>query len=234
MEAVKLRSHQMNHMKLERRTIINGDLKIETQLRIGSEVGGEEPALLRIETPHLGSVPIIPSSTIRGFLRAEYQRMVKIINPSDSKHFVEMVFGSAETKNFRGFLKVSDLYAKNKLEMKTKPQVRINNKKRTAEKGGLFFVETIQPGSKFTFKLQIDNLDPQSDELRPFWYVLSEFARGNLPIGAMKSAGLGRVSLENLRIELYETPKQLLGLEPPILQDLSQLLGNSKKSSSLP
>lgn len=226
MEAVELHSQPMNHTTLERRIIIHGDLKIETQLRIGSEAGGEEPTLLKIETPHLGSVPIIPSSTIRGVLRAEYQRITKTINESRSDSLVEKVFGSTGPENFRGFLKVSDLYAKDQLEMKTKPQVRINNKKRTAEKGGLFFVETIQPGSKFTFKLQIDNLDTQSDEIRPFWYVLTEFARGNLPIGAMKSAGLGQVSLENLCIEQYETPEQLLGLQPPTLHDLSQLLGN--------
>lgn len=127
------------------------ELKVEIQtletLHIGS--GVSEVGLVGIQSTikdHRNS-PIIPGSTLKGAIRLNYRRLFPLyqsLYPNSQAHSENDLFGSPNRSSLVYF---SDSVLATDIDQKTfiHTRVRINNKTRTSEEGGLFQHEKIFP-----------------------------------------------------------------------------------------
>lgn len=83
--------------------------------------------------------------------------------------------------------------------------VGIDRDSERARDGIKYDFETVPPETRFRFKMTIEN--PAANDLALSAVGLSELANGMVPLGGIRSRGLGRCKLENVKVEYADFTK---------------------------
>ncbi len=83
--------------------------------------------------------------------------------------------------------------------------VGIDRDSERARDGIKYDFETVPPQTRFRFKMTLEN--PAANDLALSAVGLSELANGMVPLGGIRSRGLGRCKLENVKIEYSDFTK---------------------------
>lgn len=104
-------------------------------------------------------------------------------------------------------VRISDLACVNadQLRIEIRDGVAIHREKETVE--NKFDFETVPVGSRFALEILAENLDEQERGL--LWIGLEELRQGQILLGGFKGRGLGRVTLENERLQLVQDKQGL-------------------------
>ncbi|MEE9378968.1 MAG: RAMP superfamily CRISPR-associated protein [Candidatus Lokiarchaeia archaeon] len=232
---------------IKSRLIIEGIIKLKTQMHIGTGVDdtdfSPESAILRarLNLEDELSFPYIPNSTIKGNMRSEIEMIAntlkqeindkeyicnnypeeicKIEKDSDERTkelstpcLVCRIFGGSDLASH---IIISDAFPTEKTkeiistELKSglKPGIAIDREKQVSRDGSLFFIETLQPGVEFNFKMIINNITEQTKpkEFKLLKSLFMMIKLGFLSYGGKKSTGMGRFTIENATVKhLYE------------------------------
>lgn len=218
-----------NFSKLSSRYIIKGELINQQQIHIGAAgAGGLKESLvdngfIRI---YKGEklIPYIPGSSLKGVFRSFLERIARakgdnICDTLDHRSKCQKsknvcvicaIFGS---QSVASHVLLADAYPEI-FKMNIKPGVAINRVTGAAQRGALYNIETISPGSRFNFEMIIENIDlsrnsPESEYIR---FLLNELIEGHIKIGGKTSAGMGSIKLEIKEIR-YITEEMIKNLE---------------------
>jgi len=217
--------------ELKARYIIEGELETKTQLHIGAGNLGLFSSIdnefIRINKGGK-ELPYIPGSTIKGILRSMVEMILRrngnvcypypeaICDDENSICDVCYLFGG---KHNASRIQVMDAIPEdeNQVVMRVKTGIAIDRVTGAARRGALYEVETVQPGSKFNFKMILENLDLEGNDqsrdenekrrINALKWVLKELLDGNVYIGGKISTGLGRVKLVNARVKKLNLEK---------------------------
>jgi len=166
------------------------DITTRSPIRIGSGKGGTSP--LESDLPVIkdsNGNPIIPGSSLKGFFRSNFKRILNGLNISNSEDFVSEIFGTTEHASRVLFTDALPMHTPLVL---VKKHIQIN-----PMTGGVlhgpFDVECVAEGSKFEGKIVTRNL-PLS--YLAFVAAVASLANaGFAKIGGFKSRGYGSVDI---------------------------------------
>lgn len=203
---------------------IEGQYVLDSALRIGG-ISADREDILRTGD----GVPFLSSSSIKGVLRSEFNRM-----PQAKKEFecgipgfgtVDLTwtdilfgFGSRELDNgnrlsVQGAIDISDAILEGSItELRT--HVRIDRKSRSAEDGGLFNGRVISPGYQLQLAFRLKNI-LEATPIGILFFVLDELGKGNIPLGANSTIGFGQLRAIHYEVSIRNKPGQILGVENP-------------------
>lgn len=204
------------------------DTKSPVAIRSGkSFVGPIDNPVIRIRRRE-GDTPYIPGSSIKGVLRNEAEKILRsrgedvcdILNPESENGelgrkerekdsykpcIICQIFGGPTIAShiyFYDAYPIEGLYSLGVIK-----RVSINRITAAQMPGKLFDIEYINPGSKFKGRIVIENIDILSDSDKRstiFNEVFKMFYRGHLPIGGMKSVGMGYLEVNKIKVtKLY-------------------------------
>ena len=184
--------------------------------------------MTRIGTKDKIFFPYIPKSSIKGILRSEAERIAKAFSKLEDspnyicrnypehycrveqdENFIEpcvicKIFGGEDLASHIIFSDgIPTEETKNIFKTKLKPGIAIDRKKQVSKDGSLFFIETLQPGAEFEFKMIINNI---SKETKPLEYkilrsLFKMIKLGFLSIGGHKSTGMGKFTFMDPKIK---------------------------------
>jgi len=221
------------------RLIIDIVLRLESQMHIGAgedniEFTPESGILMtRIGVKDKSFYPYIPSSSIKGVLRSEAERIAKAfskldkyinylcerypeycnIEKGDKPCVICRIFGGNDLASHIIFSDgIPNKKTQKKFKTKLKPGIAINRKKQVSKDGSLFFIETLQPGAEFQFKMIINNI---SKEIKPLEFkVLQSLFKmvklGFISIGGKKSTGMGKFSFIDAKVKELKSKNDFL------------------------
>ncbi|MEM3586494.1 MAG: RAMP superfamily CRISPR-associated protein [Candidatus Jordarchaeaceae archaeon] len=204
-----------------------------TPLRVGR---GREMSVVESDLPIMKNsenVPIIPGSSLKGFFRANSERIIaNIINRENTEQLIRKIFGSSEKNESGSAIFFYDLKAK-------EPNYKLENRKHikiNPETGGvnnLFEVECVMDGALFEGLLATTrNLSPAFIGIvQP---VIELASLGISRLGGFKSRGYGAVDItinkltliipgkskENLRegLEIHPTVPRIGTIKPTYIK----------------
>lgn len=130
--------------------------------------------------------PMIQGSSLAGALR-------DWLSKSEMAWAVNGLFGSQEQT---GHLIVSDALFQSDSGSAVRPRLRIDGKTGTADDGGKFDVAHICTGTKFFFTITCLSDYGIAQELEVVEQMLAALNQGEIHLGAQKTNGFGRVTLE--------------------------------------
>ncbi|MEQ9715785.1 MAG: type III CRISPR-associated RAMP protein Csx7 [Candidatus Asgardarchaeia archaeon] len=221
--------------------IINGILVNESPLHIGSSemvAFGPDNSVLKIKfleeadgKPKELLVPIIPGSSLKGVFRSYIERIAKLddserddicIPPNlcegDKVCLVCGIFGG---KSIASHIRILDAVPIQKEDVKliTITRTRINRITGTVDKGALFQVQAIAPGTEFRFKMIIYNIpnskdDSEDKRTKLIINLLEALVNGEIYVGGMTSVGMGRIRLKDLEIKYITSEDIKSGRKP--------------------
>ncbi|MHA1712183.1 MAG: RAMP superfamily CRISPR-associated protein [Candidatus Freyarchaeota archaeon] len=209
------------------RYVVEGELVSETMLHVGAaetSSGTVDNPFMKVEVRGR-TVPFIPGSSLKGALRAEAERIargknvkgVAVCTPpkvcdGDDVCVVCRIFGS---KKLASHVKIPDAYPIGEVSTLIKPGVAIDRVLGAVFTGQLYMIEAVPPGARFRFKMIIDNIDLEGGgvEAEILRALLRELASGSIQIGGRKSAGMGFVRLENVKVRKITVDDILEGRE---------------------
>nr|HDO81126.1 hypothetical protein [Candidatus Bathyarchaeota archaeon] len=112
-------------------------------------------------------------------------------------------------------MKIPDAYPIGEVSTLIKPGVAIDRVLGAVFTGQLYMIEAVPPGARFRFKMIIDNIDLEGGgvEAEILRALLRELASGSIQIGGRKSAGMGFVRLENVKVRKITVDDILEGRE---------------------
>jgi len=112
-------------------------------------------------------------------------------------------------------VKIPDAYPIGEVSTLIKPGVAIDRVLGAVFTGQLYMIEAVPPGARFRFKMIIDNIDLEGGgvEAEILRALLRELASGSIQIGGRKSAGMGFVRLENVKVRKITVDDILEGRE---------------------
>lgn len=230
--------------KLKARFVLECKIETLSPLHIGA--GKEEgfaADLPVVKVKENGiEAPLIPGSSIRGVLRAHYERLENAISSAlkdkfklegiEEEKFVKMREDERLSKikelgtlqKFFGIsslaspLKIADAKAEN-YTIITRTHVKINRETDRAEKGALFSAEAVE--GVFSFKMVFDEFNGEEyEDVNTFFedVFLKNLKNGmEVFLGGMKSRGYGLCRLK-LERALKFTPNALaFGKEPEVI-----------------
>ena len=153
----------------------------KTPLRTGETTGDVERVLLDVN-----GTPMVQGSSISGALRGWLE--------AQDKDYAEQLFGSQERY---GRLIVSDAHFNEDSEVSIRPRLRIDGSSGAADPGGKFDIAHVCAGSKLTFSVTWlgTGADEQKD-LAALDQMLAAIQCGDIRLGAQKTNGFGRLSLQ--------------------------------------
>ncbi|MCS7367419.1 MAG: RAMP superfamily CRISPR-associated protein [archaeon YNP-WB-062] len=210
---------------------VDGFLVNETPLRVG--VGREPPlgSAVDIAVYMVNGFPCIPGSSLKGLFRSYLESIVssmgcKVHDPWDEQAIREEaknrnfcpicgIFGNTELASH---VRIYDSYPKDGVfHMFQKTGIAIDRVFGSVRPGlGPFIEELISPKTKWTFRMDIINIDlypekPTNDDRVKLLKNLFKTLTGiGLNIGARKSVGCGLVRLEEAKWRRYELQDGLL------------------------
>jgi len=223
---------------IKNRLIIEGVIKLTTQMHIGigdSDINfSPESAILRTSL----NLPYIPSSTIKGNFRAAVEAFAKSLGNKQSKKeyiceeypkkyctveqekevfkdpcVVCSIFGG---NDLASHIIISDAFLVEdtikELHSGLKPGIAIDREKQVSRDGSLFFIETLQPGAKFEFKIIINNITQETKQ-KEFELLQTLFHMINIGLvsfGGKRSTGMGRFVLENTTVKELKSKEDFL------------------------
>jgi len=221
--------------KLEVFTRVSGYLVNETPLRVG--VGREPPlgspvdtAVLRIKFADGRSYPYIPGSSLKGVLRSLAESILRaqgldIPDPWPKKRgegqeeelgieetvegekkldAISCIFGSL---NIASHVRIYDAYPVGEPVLFVKTGVGINRDFLGAQPGALFTEEQVAPGTRWSFRMDILNIEvfpqPKNDLGKLLRNLVDLLANGFVQVGARRTIGYGVVRLVEGKYEVY-------------------------------
>lgn len=194
--------------------------KTPVSIGCGREITGA------IDNPivRMNGKPYIPGSSLKGVLRVEAERYVKTIygpdrvcditNPHGDRGELKLKKERAEDYKpclvcsiFGGptvasHLKVYDAYPLNgQYHVEKRTRVTICRITGGQYPGRLFDMEYITPNSRFTWKLEVLNIDlmGQGDKARVLNYLLRKLKNHGIFVGGRRSIGMGCIKIEELK-----------------------------------
>lgn len=171
------------------RYLVNG--LCETPLRVGAADGDLETVLTDAD-----GIAFVPGSSLAGAMR-------NWLEGSAWRGLVEALFGS---QKHPGSLLFSDARFTADAPRATRPRLRICGERGSADEGGKFDVAQLSPGAKFAFTLTWLGRTLAEDELAATEGMLAALNSGLVRLGAQKSNGFGRVTLQ-VRKRAYDLRK---------------------------
>ncbi|MHA1766100.1 MAG: type III-B CRISPR module RAMP protein Cmr6 [Promethearchaeota archaeon] len=230
--------NDVNLAKIKNRLLISGDLKIISQMHISmgelesSEYTSENSILYtRLGYDNETKIPYIPSSSIKGVLRAEAERIARIFDQTDPKvKYICKGKDKCDVQNKEAPCVICKIFGGNglaskiiiadalptkdsidKIHIRVKPGIAIDRKKQTSHEQSLFFIESLQPGVSFQFRIIINNIlknnEPEFKILRSLFKMIQ---MGFIFIGGKKSIGYGRFNLENAIVKELSSKEDFL------------------------
>jgi len=211
------------------RLIISAIININSQSHVGKDEDNTEFAsknsilttYLSVGDPNV--YPYIPSSSIKGIMRSEIEKLAKLIPNKKDISIVESIFGG---KNLATHVIISDALptdeTKKNFQAILKPGIAINRKTLTTKEKSLFFIETLQPRVEFKFEMIINNITESSKplEFRLLKNLFNLIKRGLLSIGGKRSVGMGKFTFQNAKIKELTSKEEFLFPEKVQSQDL--------------
>lgn len=198
--------------RLECLTRISGTLVNQTPLRVG--VGGE-PSLesaVDLAVIRLRGTPYIPGSSLKGVLRATAEmlaasRGINVHPPWESEEETPCVIcGLFGSQKLSSHVRVYDAYPESSAPVFVKPGISIDRDSGSVGHGP-FFEEFVEPGVRWKFGLEIINIRvfPQPEEERGeiLHQLLQILKNPGIQVGARKTIGAGRVTLEEGKWEVF-------------------------------
>jgi len=212
--------------KVSKYYVVEGVLVNETPLRIGAGrdrgfATSVDNPVIRISIPADGEVlelPYIPGSSIKGALRAMVGSFLRSEGREDVNEILEGIFGSTELASH---VIIDDAYPIGIPKISVRTGIKIDNRFGSVERKLLYKMEYVEPGSKWRFRMEIINIDINSDDKRAkaLRFILNALFEGLVRIGGRKSIGLGRVRLLRDETKIFEirlTPEGIQKVEIPI------------------
>ncbi len=228
---------------------IEGTVINESPLRIGS---GSSEALGQVDQPVLmmkykeRRIPVIPGSSWKGALRSEAERFVRSSQElgrdkgwerwracdifSDEEREREendpcvvcLLFGNT---GLASHLRIFDSIPIGRYSLETITRVAIDRITGTQSSGKLFKVQVVSPGTLWSFKMTLINVDPTEDGEVSFLarYLLNKLTEG-IQIGGGRSVGYGLVRLVKEKISVKKLEVSPQGLTSSAV-DFSSLIG---------
>lgn len=197
---------------------------LDSALRIGGTDADREDVLRTGD-----GVPFLSSSSIKGVLRSEFNRMPQAKNEIECDipgfgtvdlTWTEVLFGFGsrdlddERKlSVQGAMDISDAVLEGSTtELRT--HVRIDRKSRSAEDGGLFDSRVVSPGLKLQLRFRLKNV-LETTPVGILFFILDELGKGNIAIGANSTIGLGRLKATHYEVTVRNEAGQILGVAEP-------------------
>ncbi|GEM_PF-708817 len=202
---------------------IDAKIIAKTPLRVGK---GKEMAVVESDLPIIKNsdeVPIIPGSSLKGFFRANSERIIANIKPiTEAEQLTKKIFGSSDKKEEPGSaiffydLKATNYKLENRKHIKINPQ--------TGGVDNLFEAECVMDGASFEGRLATTrNLSPVFiGILQP---VIELASLGICRLGGFKSRGYGSVDININKLTLIipgkskEKLKEGVEIQPTIGTD---------------
>ena len=203
-------------------------------LRIGR--GKEEVSVVEPDLPVIKDAsghPIVPGSTMKGFCRANFQRILaNLTGDKKAKQIVNDIFGDSD-------IHASTIYfgplSSLKAELDVRKHIAINPE--TGAVRNLFEIELVKEGAEFSGRIVTRNLSPTYLSLL---FALREFTnQGLFRLGGFKSRGYGLVKLDFEGMEIIlpgistNNLRQGVQLEPQIGTGKSVSLQATNKEITL-
>jgi len=233
------------------RYIIEFELDAESPVAISSGksfIGPIDNPVVRIRRKG-GDVPYIPGSSIKGVFRSEAEKIARskgekvcdILNPNGEDG--ELAREEKEKEDYKpciicqifgGPTIASHVYfydaypSEASYSLGTIRRTSINRITAAQMPGRLFAIEYINPGSKFKGKIVVENIDILSDSDKRsaiFNEVFKMFYRGQLPIGGMKSIGMGYFKVNKIKVTKLCIKEGKFIEEDKTMEYLSKLKG---------
>ncbi|MHA1208626.1 MAG: RAMP superfamily CRISPR-associated protein [Candidatus Freyarchaeota archaeon] len=173
-------------------TQIDAKIVAKTPLRIGK---GREYEVVESDLPIIKNsekVPVLPGSSLKGFFRANAERLLMTIKPTEeASNLVKRIFGSSEEKESASAIFFHDIPAS---EFKVENRKHININRETCGVQNLFEVECVMDGAVFEGRLATTrNLSPvYLGILKPIAELSS---LGIARLGGFKSRGYGFINI---------------------------------------
>jgi len=241
---------------LRNRLILELELVTREPLHIGAPVEEKDPLkrILKVHTPDMGEVFIIPSSSIKGVLRAEAEKIAPVIF-SQNKELLKILkehgkkghgknrdeernrelecpicrlFGS---KYLAAKLRLSDAISARKTDLEIRPGIGIDRMTQTTKKNILYEVETLPTDVLFHLTLIADNVDKQEGLLLAI--LLEELTNtdfeGILQFGGRKSVGYGSLIVNEKGSKGY-----FIEFNKTLSENLKKLFLVEEKPRSIP
>ena len=168
------------------RYLVNGNCV--TPLRVGGADGDPETVLTDAD-----GVAFVPGSSLAGAMRSW-------LAGSRWSGLAEALFGS---QKHPGSLLFSDARFAADAPRAVRPRLRIDGRRGGADEGGKFDVAQLSAEAKFTFALTWLGKSLSEDELAATEAMLAVLNGGGIRLGAQKSNGFGRVTLQ-VRKRIYD------------------------------
>ncbi len=200
------------------RLVVTGSLKLETPAHLGSGEPGEtvDMALLKDASEDR---PLLPGTSIAGALRSylrAYERgdfgaehksgmAALLFGGTKGKHKGEPSPKSAD-EGEQSPLMVDDALGQQQTTSEVRDGVRIDPVTRTAKNDFKFDIELLPPGTIFPlrFELLLPDDAVKAKQLKAALFLaLHGLEQGEIPIGARKTRGFGRCSVEAWQIATY-------------------------------
>lgn len=187
---------------IQTRWKINGTLKAETPIHIGA-MGGNADTNLTLAVNGCGNY-YIPGTSLAGALRGWMARSLNDAEMINSLWgFQEQVQGHAS------FIIVEDAEILRDIIIEMRESVGIDRHTGAAADKSKYNRAILPKGATFSLKITLDCQESKTpDEL---WKLLLSLEQGKIRIGAAKTRGLGKVKLEDVKIEkhILNTPSGL-------------------------
>jgi len=196
------------------RYVVEGVIINETPLHIGAgreEFGATDNPIIR----DISGMPYIPGSSLKGvirniveqYLRSKGEYVCDVFISDEEREKLESegkepclvcrIFGNTRLASHVRVFDARPLNGKMD-NIGSRTFTAINRILGVVNSGSLFDMEYVEPGSKFRFKMIIDNIDLLGDDPRadPLLYVLCIMINVGFQVGGRKSIGFGHIKLE--------------------------------------
>ncbi|MGC9014403.1 MAG: RAMP superfamily CRISPR-associated protein [Thermoproteota archaeon] len=194
-------SNEYRFSKLTLLYNITLDITAKSPIRIGSGRGGTSP--LESDLPVVkdsNGNPIIPGSSLKGFFRANFLRLLNGLNISNPSNYVHEIFGKADASSaYASRVLFTEAYPTNTPLLLIRKHIQINPMTGGVSHGP-FDVEYVAEGSKFEGKVVARNLSPSY--LAFIATTVSLANTGFAKLGGFKSRGYGLVEIYVKNIEI--------------------------------
>lgn len=228
--------------RIEQRIIVEVDLVLDTPAHFGAGDANDltdMPLLMSADVEGKAG-PILTGATLTGALRAylNHREFGFRTEMADKKYALsELLFGAQkgdeDDDGRQSALIIEDAFGQTDAAIEMRESVKLNSKTRTAHmreitvngqkflRGELFDIQLWAAGTRFPLRFelllmqtprQMDVPDYQDRVLEAFITAIEGLTDGSITLGARKNRGLGRFSLKNWRVKVYDCKQDVQAL----------------------
>ncbi|MDI9638261.1 RAMP superfamily CRISPR-associated protein [Geitlerinema splendidum] len=186
---------------IQTRWKINGTLKAETPIYIGG-MGGNADTDLALAVNGCGNY-YIPGTSLAGALRGWMSKPFREAELKEPNHSINHLWGfqDANSNGHASFIVIEDAEIKGSSNIEIREGVGIDRHTGAAADKAKYSRAILPKGVTFPLSITLDcQQDQTPDEL---WKLLLFLEDGKIRIGGAKTRGLGKVKLEDVKIEKH-------------------------------